>query len=359
MSCLDRRSIVKKTLKGHKSSVEVLEFDPLDENVFASAAENVRLWDLRTHRPFKCFHGFLEKDESNELASIVSVAFQQSHWLHIASSTTLYTFDTRKDGILDSIHVNRDKFSLIFKDEEIFIEDMKYASETNALALSLSNGRIYLVEDMVADKDDYGYEELMCLSSMEDELTTDSFLAPNLAFGPAHEVNNKLYSGGFDCTVRQWSLDSGGVLERNVDFTKSISSGDSAGPMVNPPFIYGLETLMNGEILLVAAGNGNLYLVDTSEMEVIDCIQDATSYITSALCVADTRGQVFMTGGNDGIIRNWLCEGTLPIVVKKCWELNHEHKINDIAVFKKEGIFQKQPFVVSDTSTDVTLYFVR
>ncbi len=357
MSCLDRSKIVKKTLKGHKSSVEVVEFDPLNENVFASAAENVRLWDLRTHRPFKCFHGFLE-DESNELGSIVSVAFQESNKLHIASNTILYTFDTRKDGMLDAVPVNRDKFSFTYKDEEIYIEDMKYASETNALALSLSNGQIRMIEHMVQDEDS-GYEELMRLASTEDESSADLFLAPNLAFGPAHEINNKLYSGGFDCTVRQWSLDSGGVLHKSIDFKTSAPSGDNAGPMVNPPFIYGLETLMNGEILLVAAGNGNLYLVETSEMEVIECVQDATSYITSALCVADMKGQVFMTGGNDGIIRSWLCEEASPIAVKKCWELNQEDKINDIAVFKKEGIFQQQPFVVSDTSTNITLYFIQ
>jgi hypothetical protein len=41
---------------------------------------------------------------------------------------------------------------------------MKYASETNALALSLSNGQIRMIEHMVEHKDS-GYEELMRLAS--------------------------------------------------------------------------------------------------------------------------------------------------------------------------------------------------
>ena len=240
-----------RALKGHKASINCLDVSVPSGHQLASGSDDqsVRIWDLRTERASKsivtCFQ-----------SSVESVRFHpyEQHRLFATCGNVLYEFDLRVDGVIIKTPVAMN--------DEIATKD----NEINSLVIS-PNG------DHLAVADDGGIVTILQTNHIKAYQPQrlqkgHSNIINTIAFHPMDTSN--FFSGGFDCQLCSWDLESNKKGDHNALPLAIVNIGQLGKTMggsmtketINPPFVQCLSYLKNGTGVAVALGDGSLKIVD-------------------------------------------------------------------------------------------------
>lgn len=228
----------KRVLKGHKECINCIDSTTSSRNLIATGSDDkcVRLWDLRTNKAIKCVVQCFE-------SSVEAVKFSVSddNFLFAASSNSLFNFDLRKDGIIikSPVSVNTDAAT----------------DEINTIAVSLSG-------DFVAFGDDSGVATILETNNLKaykpKRLNGHNSLVNAIAFSPVDP--NSFVTGGFDCLLSTWSLDSPNSPKSSVNMAKLTLCTELTTKSINPPFVQNLSYIFQGQAIVVALGDGSVNL---------------------------------------------------------------------------------------------------
>ena len=237
-------------LKGHKGSVTCLQRNDIEQTLLSGAEDKtVRLWDLRTNRTVKCMTGIV--------ADIESIRYgYDKHIVHVASSTSLYSFDLRSEGLL-----NREPVSQVNFSEGDEVSSIALNSKGDTLAVAMDSGVINLLSMR---------HGLFLENAGATRYKRLSRIHTNIVSSIQFKKNNprELLSGGFDYTGCIWDIDKGRPKATTVfQMIQNEEVDENKMQLVNPPFVMHMNYMMDGRCVAAALGDGTvcecLYIVYT------------------------------------------------------------------------------------------------
>ncbi|SAM09508.1 hypothetical protein [Absidia glauca] len=257
-------SILQPTahLKGHSQPVLCVKYAKdtfLGEHALASGSEDntCRIWDTRTQRAVKGIKGlqdpvssvaFAPESDSSlfylssgkkvsliYLSLVLLPSLTRAFFFH--SLHKVLTYDLRNTAMTVSEPVREYSFS---GDE---INSIDINQKQTFLATADDNGEVKVI-DLLNHK-------------IHKKLTKkhgNICMSVKFSQRKAWEV----WSGGLDCKVYQWDFSKGKPL--NILSTSPVEA--TAAQMFNPPFVYTLETSLDGQWIAAGLGDASIQLLD-------------------------------------------------------------------------------------------------
>ena len=349
----DPDSVRQSSLRGHRSAVNSVNFSLENAWTFATGSDDatVRVWDLRTQKAHKCMHGCFEGQ------AVDSVVFRPrssvSH-LHATAGQYIYTFDLRKEGVLDKDPIH--SINACGGDQyDVEVDCLGIHSSGETILAGDSNGLISVINPN-------NYETIMQLSGVHSSVVTSVSLSTD---------GSSLVSGALDCSLCRWDMESGQPAANPISFNdleRLRGGSEELGQMLNPPFVHAASFACEDACILCVNGDGSVNLFDSDTMSLLDTVPQAHTSMIGALHVSDVVGSSFLTGGNDRVIQAWIIteddegEGeeengqNRGLKINSMWKLLHAEKINGIAGPLGDQPFDGSSFVVVDPSCDVKVY---
>eukprot|EP01039_Chlorochromonas_danica_P000163 gene163-172_t len=261
----------REELRGHRAPVTCLKYNQ-SKQLLGSGSEDrsVRLWDSRTSRSVKCFHNCFDSE-----IEAVHFAYKSEHILFAVTCSSLYSFDLRKECVLDSqpLAIVGNAFSEI--------SAAAFAPKDNLAAIADDSDSIYLIE--INTDGTFQSESQKKLRKVH----SNSIGA--LVFA---EKKRELISGGFDFLLCKWDIDNAKPIKRG-EF-KSYEGFENSNQTLNPPFITTLSFLPGTSIVASGAGDGSIRLFHAADLKETTSRMAHAAMITSLQATAST----IFTGGN-------------------------------------------------------------
>lgn len=361
-------SLLLTALRGHKKPVTCLESDRCSVLISGSSDRTCRLWDLKSHKTFKCIYGCF--DDEIEMVRLGS----EAHIVYVQSGNTIQSFDMRYDGLLSKQPIA----SLRLNIDGDGISTIALNSRKNLLAIGMDSGNINLVHvdkagEFCADKGETRYRKLSRVHS--NVLST-------VIFREDHQT--ELLSGGFDYTAAVWDIGRGRPKASLVFQPADPSSGST---MMNPPFVMGLEYFMDNKYVVSSVGDGTIRLLRSRDLQLMTSIAAHSCMITALSC----NGRHVVTGGVDAKIHSFVLEEAAndeltkkeattqssnkalrsqktttrveepPPSLKRTFSISHTSKINSIVSLFQSSTMEGSPvdLFIADTSSDISLYSLK
>jgi WD40 repeat protein len=239
---------------GHQDSVTCLAYPqlPAGSDLFGSGSDDstIRLWDLRTNRASRCIASCFDGKSIEGLCFSLS----DQNMLYACAGRSVFTFDLRRDGVI----VREARSSLTVGEEDNEINCLAVHHKEDVLAVGTDEGSVAIIplnKDRVPQP-----TETMRVRTLS---RYHSNLVSSISFKPSSA--RELISGGFDCNLYAWDY-SVSRPQASFNFSTALqpaSSTDSknvsAAPptnILNPPFVYVLQYMMSGRMVVAALGSG-------------------------------------------------------------------------------------------------------
>lgn len=364
----DCSSFLLTALRGHKKPVTCLESDRCSVLISGSSDRTCRLWDLKSHKTFKCIYGCF--DDEIEMVRLGS----DTHAVYVQSGNAIQSFDMRYDGLLSKQPIA----SLRLNIDGDGISTIALNSRKNLLAIGMDSGNITLVHvdkagEFCADSGGTRYRKLSRVHS--NVLST-------VLFRDDHQT--ELLSGGFDYTAAVWDIGRGRPKASLVFQPADPSSGCT---MMNPPFVMGLEYCLDNKYIVAAVGDGTIRLLKSRDLQLMTSIAAHSCMITALSC----NGRHVVTGGVDAKIHSFILEEAAndeltkeattqstpsankalrsqkttrveePPSLKRTFSISHTAKINSIVSLFQDSTMEGSPvdLFIADTTCDISLYSLK
>lgn len=230
----------QRELKGHRSAVNCLDCPSSSgRQLLISGSEDrtVRVWDIATSKSVKCFHGCFAGD-----IEAVSLSRKDENIVFVVTTETAYSFDMRKDCVLDSVPFSSCNHR--FED----ISAVAFSPKDNVIAVADNSECIHLIHlDSLCGFINEGVRKLR-------QVHRNNIGA--LAFS---ERKKEVISGGYDFLLCKWDVD---LLKPSKRIeVESLSNIESSKQTLNPPFITGIQYIPGQPVLATTFGDGSVSLI--------------------------------------------------------------------------------------------------
>ena len=235
----------KRVLSGHEESINCIDTSWESNQIIGTGSDDksVRIWDLRSNRAKQCIFKCFED-------SVDSFKFDvnDSHTVYAASGNCLYQFDLRVNEVL-------------IKSPTFVVNDLS-ADDIDAISLS-PDGRLLAISDDNGVITVLKAPFLQTKSSKRQFSGIHSSLVNAIAFNSTKP--NCFVTGGFDCMLCSWDLNSLDCLPMarlNISEIGKTEATElkTTGPIFNPPFIQAVSYTSNGLSVVIALGDGSVSL---------------------------------------------------------------------------------------------------
>jgi WD40 repeat protein len=245
----------QEVLNAHKKSITYLKYkdweaaDGISEEkkavlITGSEDQTVRIWNMNTKKSLKCFLGFFSQ-------SIDSLDFHPFNpfIIYCASGNQIFSLNSQSENVIE-----RNPYALFQYDEiEGDINSMVVHPKKLLLAFSDDSYSIYLVP--ITDDGNFAPPSLQGGKYYKSLRRVHSNIVYSLLF-TENARKEEFYSGGFDFCLCFWDTERGRPNKSLTIQMNSEMKNDTQ--TLNPPFVYNLQLMNQGKLLVVALGDGSV-----------------------------------------------------------------------------------------------------
>ncbi|KAI2497852.1 hypothetical protein MHU86_16635 [Fragilaria crotonensis] len=227
--------IVSFVLKGHKSSVNCLDYR---NNLLLSGSDDqtARIWDVRTSKTCLCLRttgevtsvAFAGPQGKEDNVNLTGLPFAKNTSVFLSVENAVLEYDLRQAEVPVINHATRD-----------LTEELKTDDEVNQLCVSKNR--------LLAAADDSGTVRIW--DGAHTRVLQPESEHPFLMTSCCYRSGDQLASGGTNCTVYLWDI---GRPRKPLDALLIPRDDVGANQMCNPPMVHALSwSLVDGCLLQV------------------------------------------------------------------------------------------------------------